>query len=252
MASATRRFGGPIIGFLIGGGLEISGFEDMRVAIFLWSIAGVWGLIALFTWEPVLRVFRNIRRIRIIIVNSNSSKRKRKEVGSVGEKGFLNHRVAVLEDIPRMNKIINKYTMDTEKFSQRIESRAKYAQKTQDAIKLRKHASKLANDIEHHSKTTEEYIREYKHLNSVFDESYIQLIKMGDHKESYKSVQGFFEVIQKTRQSLQFLHDKTLGLGSISQDLNRASRLLAASLENLINEMKHTESFCKRALSILE
>lgn len=252
MASATRRFGGPIIGFLIGGGLEVSGFEDIRVAITLWSIAGVWGLIALFTWEPVLRVLRNIKRIRIVIANSNSNKLKRKEVGGVEEKGFLDHRVAVLKALPRMHTMFVQYTKDTEKFIKKIKSHTEYSQKTQDPIKLHKDASKFSNDIEYHSKVTEKFLSEYKHMNSVLDESFIPQIKTGDHKEVRQSAQGLLEETQQTQQTIQVFRDKTLELGFISQDLNRASRRLATLLEELINEMKHTESFCKRVLSIPE
>ena len=75
MALAVRRFSGPIIVFLIGGGLQMSGIEDMRIAIAFWAIAGVWGLIALFTWKPVFRVLRSINRIRIVIANSNGALR---------------------------------------------------------------------------------------------------------------------------------------------------------------------------------
>lgn len=34
----------------------VSGFEDIRVAVGLWSFAALWGAVALATWKPVRRV----------------------------------------------------------------------------------------------------------------------------------------------------------------------------------------------------
>lgn len=67
MAVAARRFVGPIVAFLIAGGLEVSGYEDIRVAIGLWAFAGIWGLLALFTWKPVRYALGKLRRLRLVI-----------------------------------------------------------------------------------------------------------------------------------------------------------------------------------------
>ena len=47
MGAIAVRFAGPVIGFLAGAGLEVFGFEDVRVALGLWSFAGLWAIIAL-------------------------------------------------------------------------------------------------------------------------------------------------------------------------------------------------------------
>jgi len=251
MASLLRRFAGPVIAFLIGGGLEVSGFEDVRIAIGLWSIAGIWTMIALFTWEPVLRVVRSIRRIRIVIVNSEGSKPKRGEERSVEEKGLLDHRVAAIKEIPKMASIINKMTKETNKFAKKVKSHAAYAESTQDPIKLRKNASKLSRDIERHSKVTERFLTDYKRGNSVLNESVIPLIKRGEYKGIRQSVEDFLKETGKARQSCQAFRDSALRLATISQDLKRACRRFGTLLENVIEELEHTESFCNRALSIL-
>ena len=230
----------------------MSGIEDMRIAIAFWAIAGVWGLIALFTWEPVFRVLRSIKRIRIVIANSNGAKPKREDVGGVGEKGLLDHRVAVLKVLPKMYEIFIKYTKDTETLTKKIESHARNSQKTTDAIKLQKIASKSSNDIENYSKKTEEFLSEYTHLNITLDDSFIPQIKMEDHKEIRQSIPALLKTTQQTQQTIQFFRNKTLELGHISQDLYRASRRLANLLEGFINELKHTESFCKKVLASFE
>jgi hypothetical protein len=51
------RLAVPVISLLAGAGLEVSGFEDIRVALALWSFAGLWALGALMVpvltrWQP--------------------------------------------------------------------------------------------------------------------------------------------------------------------------------------------------------
>ena len=48
--------------FAAGAGLEVSGFEDIRVAIGLWSLGGLWGILAAITWPPVQRHIPFIKR----------------------------------------------------------------------------------------------------------------------------------------------------------------------------------------------
>lgn len=66
MVATGRRFAGPIIGFLVGAGLEVSPFEDIRIAIGLWSLATLWALFALITW-PELRQRLPLRRSSITV-----------------------------------------------------------------------------------------------------------------------------------------------------------------------------------------
>lgn len=55
MGAFTIRFAGPVIGFLLGAGLEVGGFNDVRVAFGLWSAAGLWAVVALLSWERFQR-----------------------------------------------------------------------------------------------------------------------------------------------------------------------------------------------------
>jgi len=55
MTSVFRRFGGPGFTLLVALGFQLSGLENMWVAIGLWASAGIWGLVALLSWEPVKR-----------------------------------------------------------------------------------------------------------------------------------------------------------------------------------------------------
>ncbi len=130
MLSVVRRFSGLIIASLIGLGFQLSGIEDMRFAIAFWAIAVVWGLIALFTWEPVFQVLRNIKRIRIVIADSNDATPKREDIEEPGEKGLLDHRVAVLKALPRMNEIFNKYIKDLESLNKKVQSHTIKIKKT--------------------------------------------------------------------------------------------------------------------------
>ena len=230
----------------------MSGFEDVRVAIGLWSIAGIWTMIALFTWEPVLRVVRSIRRVRIVIVNSEGSKLKRVEERGVEEKGLLDHRVATIKEIPKVVSIINKMTKESEEFNKKLKSHVAYVQSTRDPVKLSKDASKLSRDIERHSKVTGRFLSDYKHFNSVFNESIIPLIKRGEYKGTHQSVVDLLKMVEKTRQSYQKFRDATVKLATISQDLNRACQPFVKLLENIIEEFEHTATFCRTALSLIK
>lgn len=53
MVGVLRRIAPPILAFFAGAGLEVSGFEDIRLAFALWSFAGLYGILAFATWEPV-------------------------------------------------------------------------------------------------------------------------------------------------------------------------------------------------------
>lgn len=56
MQSTIRRFIGPVIAISAGSGLEVSGYENLVLAIALWSVAGVWCIVALVTL-PKLGIF---------------------------------------------------------------------------------------------------------------------------------------------------------------------------------------------------
>ena len=51
MGAIAVRFAGPVIAFLVASGLEVGGFEDIRIAWGLWSFAGLWAIVALLSWK---------------------------------------------------------------------------------------------------------------------------------------------------------------------------------------------------------
>lgn len=53
MGSLSQRFAIPVVAFLAGAGLQVSGFEDTRVALGLWAFAGLWLLVAVAASGPV-------------------------------------------------------------------------------------------------------------------------------------------------------------------------------------------------------
>lgn len=53
MLSVAKRWAGPAVIFLVGLGFHVSGIENIFIAIGLWSVAAVWGLVALVTWLPI-------------------------------------------------------------------------------------------------------------------------------------------------------------------------------------------------------
>ena len=53
MAGILQRPAPAIVAFLAGAGLQLSGIEDFRFALGLWSFAALWSLLAVVSWEPV-------------------------------------------------------------------------------------------------------------------------------------------------------------------------------------------------------
>ena len=57
------------MGFLFGVGLEVSGIEDIRLALALWTIVGVWAALALLTWGSARAFFKlELRKLRRAIL----------------------------------------------------------------------------------------------------------------------------------------------------------------------------------------
>jgi hypothetical protein len=55
MREFLLRVGGPVAGFSVAAGLQVSGIESPVLAIVLFCVAGLWAAIAFVTWEPVKR-----------------------------------------------------------------------------------------------------------------------------------------------------------------------------------------------------
>lgn len=55
------RLAGPGITFLVALGFQLSGFENLYVALALWAIAGLWMVGAFLTWRPVRERVRRRR-----------------------------------------------------------------------------------------------------------------------------------------------------------------------------------------------
>ena len=55
MREFLLRVGGPVAGFSVAAGLQVSGIESPVLAIVFFCVAGLWAVIACVTWEPVKR-----------------------------------------------------------------------------------------------------------------------------------------------------------------------------------------------------
>src|SRR3972149_4645152 len=55
MREFLLRVGGPVAGFSVAAGLQVSGIESPALAIVFFCVAGLWAVIAFVTWEPVNR-----------------------------------------------------------------------------------------------------------------------------------------------------------------------------------------------------
>src|SRR3954469_15060714 len=53
MGDLLRRFAGPVIAFSFWAGLQVSGIQELWIAVVLWTIGGLWAIAAVITWPPV-------------------------------------------------------------------------------------------------------------------------------------------------------------------------------------------------------
>src|SRR3989442_15961162 len=93
-----RRFAGPAFSFLIGSGLQVIGYTNTWLGAALLLIGAIWGLIALFTWEPIAGRLSSWRIARS---------------ASVAEAGFLDFMLNA-ERLPRqMGPVLTRIATDT-------------------------------------------------------------------------------------------------------------------------------------------
>jgi hypothetical protein len=252
MAGETfRRFAGPVISFLVGSGLQVSGFTSVWLAVTLWTIAVVWGVIALLTWEPVRQI---VRRFAI------------RRSAAIAERGFLDFMLDA-ERIPQqMVPVITRIAADTSAIGQRmnthtqrlLEERAR--NRPDGTARIHKLTSRAAKDIRRNARRMRKHLAVLQRLGGLLAESYSGLAptlrSRATNEEELRSLREsmlvFLGAVDLNIGHLQSYRDTVVGMRGTSRELNQASAEMGEVVEGILTVMTGMQSAAKTLIRALE
>lgn len=261
MLGVLRRVAPSIVAFVAGAGLEVSGFEDIRWAIGIWSFAALYGTLALVTLEPVRsRLPRPPFLISIQRVASRKS-----VVPRPAEKGFLDFIVEFQENGKRLNKSVGKIGRETAAMGANIRRQTpRLKAATNNPARARRIASKAARDMDRFSTFLERELPNLKNSSESMTGSWASWLRWqldnaslsdAEKKEVRVATTTFRNASRSGRSGIKGLRDSVQGLRDIavSQDINRATehRLLPA-LDEVIGTLRSLEQSCLGILRLVQ
>ena len=262
MGSLLQRVAIPVVAFLAGAGLEVSGVEDARFALALWAFAGLWLLAAFAAWDPIRS---RLPRLPFVISIQGVASRKPVVIPRPAEKGFLDFIVEFQENGKRLNNLVEKIGRETAAMGaniQRQTPRLKAA--TNNPARARRIASKAARDMDKFSTFLE---RELPNLKNYIESmtgnwaSWLQWkldnagLSDAEKKEVRVATTTFRNASRSGRSGIRGLRDSVQGVRDIavSQEVNRATehRLLPA-LDEVIGALRSLEQSCLGILRMVQ
>ena len=259
MVSILQRIAVPFVAFLAGTGLEVSGFEDVRLALALWAFALLWLLVAFATWSPVQS---RLPKLPYTVTVHKKGQPKIVVPLSPVEKGFLDFIVEFQEGGKRLTKLIEEIGHKTRKMGENIARQTPPLQAAKkNPIKARSIASRIARDMDRFSSFVEGSLPNLNSYSEGMTGSWASHIKWkiehtgltdADREEVRTATTIFRNASRMGRSSISGMRDSVQGLRdtAVSQEINRATehRLLPA-LNDVIGTLRSLERSC---LSILQ
>jgi hypothetical protein len=256
--SVLRRFSGPAIGFLVGAGLQVSGIEAFPVALAIWGVAALWGLLALITlpqvakWLPAIAItwpaFHRSTPTQALI-----------EPAVTPAKGFIDFLVDAQQAGKKVPILLTQLNDRTTDMAQRLPRHSKrFADAAGNAQKLQGAASDAAKDIDRYSAFVEDALPELRATLKLFAEGWTGYFETSPEardnskKHDIEVFRGTLQGLQKTtrssRESIAAFRNSTLGLRqrNVSQKLNAAADRLANGLSEVVSVMKDLEGAFRR------
>lgn len=264
MGDLLRRFSGPVIGFLVASGLQVSGIEAPLVAAILWTVAVAWTAIGVLTWEPVrtrlgfARTWLGERspvEVRSPIVRKRGQP-KRQDVGALG---FLDFEAIAIGALERMTKeqsaitreivgLGNTFARYTPKFEAATNwsADAKRALGKETGAKVDKQTGRLEAHQVAFRREVDEMAANYLERIAYMDAETVTELR--------PTIVGMREAVAESRPGVVGMQDATIKIRtqSVQQAINQAADHLEVVLGRLISDFDAVTRFTTDALTIID
>jgi hypothetical protein len=264
MAAAIRRFTIPALSILAGTGLQLSGIQAPIVAAILWLIAGVWGVIAFVTWEPVRTRAGDARawigeRSPVLIRSPLVLKSRASEPEDPGAPGFLDFEAMAVEAMKRMTRTLSSIARETDAMSKTM---AKYTPRFAAAATLSSDARRAlgreaGSKLDAHARRMERWQVDLRLEIEVMTTNFLERLKSAPAEaatEIRPAIVSMRDAVAESRPGIVSMREATTGLRnqSVQQAMNQAADRLVEVEGRLVSDFDAVTRFTTEALRMID
>lgn len=259
----ARRFAIPAISFLFATGLQLSGVQIPLLAIALWSVAAIWGLVAFVTWPPIkdrmANVLQRVADASPVVVRSPFVRKRREVIPDDTPLGFVDFEEAAILAMKRSTSALGEISKETVALGRTL---TRSTPRVQGSIgsspeTKRRVFQEIGTKIDSHARRMEERQAIYRAQLTAMSTNYLnrlEYLPASGAAEIRPSIVGMRDAVAEARPSTVGYRDATIGLRNqnVQQAVNRATDRLIEVLGRIVSDLDTVTRFTTSALRVID